>query len=321
MPFAESPATTYRGIRVRLPDGTTRESLSILAREIGCRPQALRRHIVDHAGGCAILGSLPDPRRCGPRHPRSKERASYAAAFPAILVEAPVLSIGDLDLCEEPMTAYTISPFIGAESGAAAAEGCYSYGIALDRPGTRGFVIGSFEDGDQLAAAVERARREPAYLVELLLQSLDLRQHHHEASRADWERERARQRERLEVAEPLTSDLGGRVHAALAALHTAGELMQDGASTDAWLAVVRAADALDRRAGLSCEQAALRAVEHFERWVNAGIVEASERAGGVVSCSWDAAAGAWYVECRAEGLRSVWGVSVTAEGAEVVDET
>ncbi|HMQ32376.1 MAG TPA: hypothetical protein PKD53_16710 [Chloroflexaceae bacterium] len=75
MPFAESPATVYRGVRVRLPDGTTRESLSDLAREIGCRPQALRRYIVEHAGGCAVLGGLPDPRRCGPHSPRSKEYA------------------------------------------------------------------------------------------------------------------------------------------------------------------------------------------------------------------------------------------------------
>ena len=101
MPFAERPQTLYRGVRVRLPDGTTRESLSILAREIGCKPQALRRHIVDHAEGCAILGSLPDPRRCGLAHARSRERESYAAAFPAIPAEAPVLFVGDLGLARE----------------------------------------------------------------------------------------------------------------------------------------------------------------------------------------------------------------------------
>lgn len=219
------------------------------------------------------------------------------------------------------MTAtYTISPHVGAESSAAAAEGCYSYGIAIDRPGRRGFVVGSFEDGDQLAAAVARAQRDPAYLVGLLLQSLDLRQHIHEAARADWERERARQRGLLEVAEPAASDLSGRVAGAAAALRQAGELLQAGESTAAWLAVVRAADALERPAGLSCEAAALRGCEHFERWINDGVRGEPPRAVGVVSCSWDAPAGAWYVECRAEGLPGLWGLSVTAEGAEVVDE-
>lgn len=88
MPFAPSPATVYRGIRVRLPDGTTRESLSCLARELGCRPQALRRYIVDHADGCAVLGGLPDPRRCGPKSPRSKEYAMPASDL------LPVVTIG-----------------------------------------------------------------------------------------------------------------------------------------------------------------------------------------------------------------------------------
>lgn len=219
------------------------------------------------------------------------------------------------------MTAYTIAPHVSAESSAAAAEGCHSYGIALDRPGKRGLVVGSFEDGDALAVAVERARREPAYLVELLLQSLDLRQHHFEASRADWERERARQRALLEVAEPAASDLAGRVVGAQSAMLEAGRLLTLGEASEAWVAVLRAARALDLPAGLSCEQAALKAAEHFERWINAGVIEAFERAAGVVSCSWDVAAGAWYVECRAEGLSGLWGLCVTAEGAEVVDET
>lgn len=91
MAYAETPATVYRGIRVRLPDGTTRESLSELARELGCKPQALRRYIVDHAGGYAVLDGLPNPRRCGPGSPRSKEREAYAAAFPLILEEPPVI--------------------------------------------------------------------------------------------------------------------------------------------------------------------------------------------------------------------------------------
>ena len=99
MPFAESPETVYRGVRVRLPDGTTRESLSDLAREIGCKPQAFYRHIVDHAGGCAILGSLPNPRRCGSNHARSKARVADAAkAFPLIPIEAPVLLLERSDV-------------------------------------------------------------------------------------------------------------------------------------------------------------------------------------------------------------------------------
>lgn len=220
------------------------------------------------------------------------------------------------------MSTYTIEPWVGAESGAAAAEGCFSYGIAIERPGQRGIVVGSFEHGDALAAAVERCSREPAELVELLLQSLDLRVHHHEAARADWEGERRRLRERLEVAEPAASDLAGRVAAAQGALQEAGRLLSGGEPDAAWLAVVRAVEALERPAGLSQREAALRAAEHLERWVNAGLAGYAQRAVGVVSCSWDAPSGAWYVECRADGLSSLWGVCVVAGSEpEVVEET
>lgn len=216
------------------------------------------------------------------------------------------------------MTAYTLKPWIGAESSGAAEEGCYSYGIAIDRPGYRGFVVGSYEDGDALAAAVARAQADPAYLVELLLQSMDLRQHYHEAARADWERERARQRALLEEAEPAASDLAGRVAAALAALGEAGELMQAGASAAAWLAVVRAAESLEQPGGLSQEQAALRACA----LVDAAVFipdAATPRHAGVVSARWDALVGVWYVECRSDADAALWEVAVTADQEELIN--
>ena len=53
------------GVPCKLPDGTTRASISELAREIGCTPAALRYHVIDHRGGYAWLGSLPDPTNVG----------------------------------------------------------------------------------------------------------------------------------------------------------------------------------------------------------------------------------------------------------------
>lgn len=70
MPFSSQSTTGKRGIRVRLPDGTTRESLSELARELGCKPQAFYRHIASQGGGEVVLGSLPNPHRSGPASPR-----------------------------------------------------------------------------------------------------------------------------------------------------------------------------------------------------------------------------------------------------------
>lgn len=72
MAFTRAPKRKKRGILVRLPDGSTKDSLAELARVLGCRPDALRRHIIDHTGGCAVFGSLPDPARCGANSPRYK---------------------------------------------------------------------------------------------------------------------------------------------------------------------------------------------------------------------------------------------------------
>lgn len=54
-------------VPVRLPDGTTRPSKAALARELGCRTNALDAHVVDHAEGYAILATLPDPANIGRR--------------------------------------------------------------------------------------------------------------------------------------------------------------------------------------------------------------------------------------------------------------
>lgn len=222
---------------------------------------------------------------------------------------------------------YSIAPHVGAESGAAAAEGCYTYSLTLSilppsgEP-PRSYGIGSFENGDALAAAVERARTDPAYVIDLLARSIDLRQHHLEASRRDHEAARKRLEARLQVAEPTASDLGGRVAAASHALLEAGWALQRGESAKAWVDVLRAVAALDHPGGLDQMAAALRAAEHLERWLNASFPIYDAHAVGVVSAAWDAAAGAWYVECRAEGMHSLWGVCVVAGSEpEVVEET
>lgn len=66
------PTRKKRGVLVRLPDGSTKDSLAEAARDLGCLPGALNRHIIAHTGGHAVLGSLPDPTRCGANSPRYK---------------------------------------------------------------------------------------------------------------------------------------------------------------------------------------------------------------------------------------------------------
>lgn len=63
------PTRRKRGVPVRLPDGSTRDSFTQLARELDCQPSALYHHVIAHAGGYAVLGSLPDPARCGVNSP------------------------------------------------------------------------------------------------------------------------------------------------------------------------------------------------------------------------------------------------------------
>ena len=72
MPYAKQPRRVKHGVPVRLPDGSTRISLSALARELGCAPEAIRKHISSYGGGYAVLGSLPDPRNVGKRGGRQR---------------------------------------------------------------------------------------------------------------------------------------------------------------------------------------------------------------------------------------------------------
>ena len=73
MPFTRNPQVTRRGTPVLLPDGTTRISLSALAREIGCHVHTLRvYHVAGYRDGHTVLGSLPDPRNVGKRGGRRK---------------------------------------------------------------------------------------------------------------------------------------------------------------------------------------------------------------------------------------------------------
>jgi len=67
MPFSRTPSRAKRGVLVKMPDGTTRNSIAEVARELGCSQPALYHHITDHADGHAILTSLPAPTRIGVR--------------------------------------------------------------------------------------------------------------------------------------------------------------------------------------------------------------------------------------------------------------
>lgn len=215
---------------------------------------------------------------------------------------------------------YHVEPFVGAESSGAAAEGCYTYALKLTLPDGRRYLLGSFEDGDQLAAAVEEARRNPAALLAHLAYSLDMQLHTMTVWRGDDKAVIKRLQACLAEAEPAASDLGGRVAGALLSLREAGRLMEAGERTQAWLAVVRAADALECGGGMRQEAAALRGADAVERFYNEPRGEWAQRQAGVVGCSWDAGLGAWYVEVRVDRWSAVYGVRVTAEGAEVIDE-
>jgi hypothetical protein len=57
------PRGDAHGIRVVLPDGTTRRSLSALARECGCLPQALYRYATQRTADTIWLSALPTKGR------------------------------------------------------------------------------------------------------------------------------------------------------------------------------------------------------------------------------------------------------------------